>query len=278
MHKEWSLALWKAFQELVGRWIPEGISPGPTERGRCRLPVEVSAIVGFSGPVRGGLRLAGPFSSVRLLAATMVGEHHLEDRSELLDAFSEIANVLTGSVTTRLEGPMGVMRLAPPVLVTGPLHHVGCEQSFCCMNQQFDILGHPFFVEIFTSRDLDVDETESRSALEIGVDTLDPLRDALLPRIRESAGDAARILIRELLPEITREVVREELRRLASETERSSEEAEVTETLRAILAERIETVAREEIRRETRLMLPAIAGQLVREAIGRLTDPDENYR
>lgn len=132
-----------------------GIEAGPSvikpENHPYQPPqADVTAIVGFSGSMEGGVHLSAPEHTAIALAAAFAGETPIGFDELARDAFGELANIVAGAVKGRLTGEHDAqINLTPPQIVTGAdcdMHFTKTLQSTKCY---FKTLYGPFFIEIF---------------------------------------------------------------------------------------------------------------------------------
>ncbi|NGZ26566.1 MAG: hypothetical protein G8345_06730 [Magnetococcales bacterium] len=153
MQDKFLQAIRDAIQEIAETMLFVEIIPGESEHARCSLGADVSAVIGYSSSLKGSMRLAGPQKTVLKLAAALLGEERDVLDKEMEDAFSELANMIAGGVQTRVEGELGMIRMSPPVVISGKNHQVSSDRSFICVSHQFDLDGDPFFTELYYSQE-----------------------------------------------------------------------------------------------------------------------------
>ncbi|MBF0284730.1 MAG: chemotaxis protein CheX [Magnetococcales bacterium] len=241
--KELVTALREAIQEIAETMLFVEITPKQYDDQRCTLGADTSAVIGYSGALKGSMRLAGPLPSVMKLAGALLGEERDTLDKEMEDAFSEMANMIAGGVQTRLEGTVGTIRMSPPVVISGKNHQVSSDHSFQCVSHQFELDGEPFFTEVFYAfgdhpvddpqkygfslavpmprmpgMESVSDEAEAASALAVdGAQLAAAVREAFAREIEGWAQETARDLVRKLLPDLAERLVREEIERIKRE-------------------------------------------------------------
>jgi CheY-specific phosphatase CheX len=113
MNKALFEATARTFEELgFLQPIPEALHP-------LDASTSVVARVAFAGPSRGHLDVVVPGTLLPILAANMLGMDEAQPVSQQLDAFCEIANVITGHFLPDFAGPEAVFNLAPPKVFFG---------------------------------------------------------------------------------------------------------------------------------------------------------------
>ena len=236
-------ALREAIQEIAETMLFVEIIPLQHDDQRSTLGADTSAVIGYSGALKGSLRLAGPHPSVMKLAGALLGEERDSLDKEMEDAFSEMANMIAGGVQTRLEGTLGPIRMSPPVVISGRNHQVSSDHSFQCVSHQFELDGEPFFTEIFFAIgeqkqqyedpqkygfSLSVPmpkmagmEQEGEAPTEVkpvdGAALAAAVREAFAREIQGWAHETARDLVRKMLPDIAERLVKQEIERIKQE-------------------------------------------------------------
>ncbi|MCU0646557.1 MAG: chemotaxis protein CheX [Gemmatimonadaceae bacterium] len=89
-----------------------------TER-QARAPLALTAIVEFTGPMRGRLVLRVSAEVLPSAAANMLGEDDAQHAPLQRDAVGELANVICGNVLPAVAGAEAVFLLSAPRLETG---------------------------------------------------------------------------------------------------------------------------------------------------------------
>lgn len=240
----------EAILEIAETMLFVEIGQGEPQMTKSTLPGDMSSVIGYSGALKGSLRLGGQTPAVLKLAGALLGEERDEVDKEMEDAFSEMANMVAGGVQTRLLDSFGDIRMSPPVIISGPNHEVTSDRSFDCVSKDFQLDGETFFIEIYYSHDSlptgapgegedDSDAAFGFSLMGQGDDesgetpapaapaevseqqVLAAVEGALGDRLdgageqfQEMGREIAREMIRELLPEIAERVVREEIEKI----------------------------------------------------------------
>ncbi|OSM04812.1 chemotaxis protein CheX [Magnetofaba australis] len=138
-----------AVQEIAETMLFLEIEAKESSHGKSEMPVDVSAILGYSGGLRGSVSLSGPESSVLKLASALLGEEREAFDAEMEDAYSELANMIAGGVQSRLESVFGSIKLSTPVIIRGKNHTVTSDHAFECVNHAFALEGDGFCVNVF---------------------------------------------------------------------------------------------------------------------------------
>ncbi|MBF0369611.1 MAG: chemotaxis protein CheX [Magnetococcales bacterium] len=267
--------------ELADTMLFIQIEPGEEGMEPCDLAVNHSSIVGFSGALRGSLRLAGPDSTVLKLAGALLGDVPEKLDADASDAFAELANMIGGGVKNHLESRLGPIRMSPPVVISGEGHGVTREKDFACLSHQFKLDGELFFVETFISEEEPdkaalAEETASSDHWNNGSaeDISDTIEKALAPGIREvireSTSETVGELVREALPRVAEGLVREEIERIKREGDDGLSEASLAKAVESAFTPQVTEIAQTTAREMTRDLLPGIAEKLVQDEIRRI--------
>ncbi len=151
MQDKINAAAHEAVQEIASTMLFVPINPAAASADGTSIEVDVSAIVGLSGGLKGGSRLSSPVESVKALAGALMGEVVDELNADSEDAFGELANMIAGGIQTRLASELGEINLSPPFVIVGKNHKARGDSSDQISKTRFDIDGKPFFVEVFYS-------------------------------------------------------------------------------------------------------------------------------
>ncbi|MBF0622245.1 MAG: chemotaxis protein CheX [Magnetococcales bacterium] len=253
MPERFIVSLREAIQEICETMLFVEVIPGESALTQSPLTGDYSAVIGYSGNLKGSMRLAGPEEAVLKLAGALLGEERGNFDLEMNDAYSEVANMVAGGVQTRVEDWLGPIRMSPPVVVTGRDHRVASDRSFLCVSHLFEISGIPFFTEIYYAQESldnaeirrnnpdaaprldDEDDTAvtinlndgrdvgasggsvSVSALTDSGKLHKAVRSAIEPELQSVMEATARDHVQEVLPEIAEKLVREEIERIKKE-------------------------------------------------------------
>jgi CheY-specific phosphatase CheX len=110
---------------------------------------EVVAVVLIRGVLNGGVRLGGVLSSAAYLAGALLGSPDSITDQDLIDAFGEISNIVTGGIQTRL-AKRGEINLYPPLVYVEDELSECYEDDYDAIRQDLTTPeGHDFFVEVF---------------------------------------------------------------------------------------------------------------------------------
>ena len=118
---------------------PEGQSYEPPQ-------ADITAIIGFTGAVEGGVHLSAPLHAALGLASAFSGEPLESFDATAKDALGELANIIAGAVKERINGSI---YLTPPQVVTGVNHKVVYTKLLESTKCYFRTFNGPFFVEVF---------------------------------------------------------------------------------------------------------------------------------
>ncbi|WP_130470958.1 chemotaxis protein CheX [Candidatus Magnetaquicoccus inordinatus] len=107
---------------------------------------DITAVVGFSGYLQGGVHLSAPFHAAIGLASAFSGETIDKLDDVACDALGELTNIIAGSVKERVND---AVFLTPPQVVTGENHNVSYTKILESTKCYFRTDNGPFFVEVF---------------------------------------------------------------------------------------------------------------------------------
>jgi chemotaxis protein CheX len=117
--KEWlpilELAVQEVFEIMVGSRLTAAATPS-----RSDLPIELTAMVGLSGALRGILTFGCGASPANQIAARMAGEDTILSEGQVWDAVGEICNMIAGNFKNKLTLLDGRCLLGVPAVVSGP--------------------------------------------------------------------------------------------------------------------------------------------------------------
>lgn len=239
-----------AIQEIAETMLFVEIAPGPAGSDRCTMGADVSAVIGYSGAIKGSLRLAGPMPSVLKLASALLGEERDSLDKEMEDGFSEMANMIAGGVQSRLEATVGTIRMSPPVVISGRNHQVSSDRSFHCASHQFELDGEPFFTEIYYSEE----PVPAHAGDKYGFSLTIPMPHAA--GFSESVGEGG-----EIGPSYEAEPAVKTI---------LLDEAALAKAVKEAFASEVTSWSQEVTQHMVRELLPALAEQLVRAEIERI--------
>ncbi|MGN7613756.1 chemotaxis protein CheX [Magnetococcales bacterium HHB-1] len=214
--------------------------------GRSELIGDASAVIGYSGALKGSMRLCGLTPAVLKLAGALLGEERDQLDMEMNDAFAEMANMIAGGIQTRVQDDLGEIKMSPPVIVSGRAHQVSSDHNFSCVNHTFELEGEPFFTEVFyleeslkgkgddvvddggasvglpameTSPGLDDQEKDEEPAAPVieKQTLMSAVEEVFASQIAEITASAVEKEVEETLPKLAEDLVREEIERIKKE-------------------------------------------------------------
>ncbi|MBF0124434.1 MAG: chemotaxis protein CheX [Magnetococcales bacterium] len=145
------VALRQAVEEIASTALALVITAGDSALQRSQLTSDYTAVISYSGAMDGSFCLSGGLAAVTVLSSALLAEESpraIMD-AEMQDAFSELCNMMAGGVQSRLEATLGSIQMSTPVLIAGANHQIFGDPNSICLNQQFTVADHLFFVEIF---------------------------------------------------------------------------------------------------------------------------------
>jgi chemotaxis protein CheX len=126
------------FKTFVGFQLTAG---NPHFSGRAvGVDQDISAVIGFSGDVRGAVVVSMKKEFAIKLADTLVGTTHTEMDDDIVDALGEIVNIIAGNVKNEVPGGEKIVISLPTVIK-------GKEHSFAWPGKQSRILCISFKYE-----------------------------------------------------------------------------------------------------------------------------------
>lgn len=142
-------ALREAVQEIAETMLFTEVACGSWRQGGSPLAVAYSAVLGYSGNLRGSFALSAGEAGAMVLASALLGEERSQMDDEMEDAFCEMANMMAGGMQSRMESLLGPVKLSTPMVIQGAGHKVRSEKHYACISQDFSIAAQPFCVHIF---------------------------------------------------------------------------------------------------------------------------------
>ncbi|ABK44039.1 type IV pilus assembly PilZ [Magnetococcus marinus MC-1] len=155
MKEELSGFITDAVNEIFIAFLAQDVHKGPTvikQDFEDYVPpeAEATAVVNFNGALTGGIHLSAPMHVVIALANSFSGEEANSFTDPMVvDAFGEMANLITGGVQTRLSGEFENIQLTPPTVVYGKQYGIVYQRDLNSVKQYFLAPFGPFFVECF---------------------------------------------------------------------------------------------------------------------------------
>jgi chemotaxis protein CheX len=151
-----ALVIRATIEETVAAFFTDnlGIVAGPSIVKKKDEPYkppqsDVTAIVGFSGSMQGGVHLSAPMHAAMGLAVAFSGKSLLEFDDIGKDAFGELANIIAGAVKGQIGEQINLMS---PQVVTGNDYDISYTKTLESTKCYFRTDNGPFFVEVFFAR------------------------------------------------------------------------------------------------------------------------------
>ncbi|MBF0370563.1 MAG: chemotaxis protein CheX [Magnetococcales bacterium] len=138
-------------------------------------PSEVSSIVGLSGGVGGGVRLASTKVVACQLSNALAGENLGSFSEDTKDAFAEICNILAGGIKGNMEKSVGEIHLSPPSVILGSDFLINYKSDLESVRHFFSLDGDSFYVEVFFQQEKKKDLRIDMALTETTVTILDDL-------------------------------------------------------------------------------------------------------
>ncbi|MBF0295924.1 MAG: chemotaxis protein CheX [Magnetococcales bacterium] len=142
-----------AIEETIAAFFTEdiGLVIGPALTKPIGTPYEppeadVTAVIGFSGAMEGGVHLSAPLHAGIGLASAFCGEELTTLDATVRDGLGELANIVAGAVKSRISEEI---YLTPPHVISGTNYAIMYTRSLNSTKCYFKTNFGPFFVEVF---------------------------------------------------------------------------------------------------------------------------------
>ena len=150
-------AIVESVHDIFLAFLSIEVFPGPSIEKPAFDPyepprTEVTALVGFSGFIRGGIHLSCPLHVALILAGTLAETPFDSMGEEASDAVGELANMIAGGLQTRFDD-YGDICLTPPAVICGTHFGMRYDKNLASIKQYFKVDSGPFFVECFYIQD-----------------------------------------------------------------------------------------------------------------------------
>ncbi|MBF0187535.1 MAG: chemotaxis protein CheX [Magnetococcales bacterium] len=111
----------------------------------------MTAIVGYTGAIRGGIHLSSNLQTALKLAGHLADERFNDINESVIDSFGEIANMIAGGIQTRLSKDLENIDLTPPEIIFGSDYGIRYSNGLSSISEQFTSSFGSFTVECFFS-------------------------------------------------------------------------------------------------------------------------------
>jgi chemotaxis protein CheX len=100
-----------------------------------------TAIVGFSGSMRGSCELRMDSLAARAVCSAMIGDTSIEEDESIDDAIGELCNMLAGGWKNRVPTLLSSCALSPPTVISGRSYkvHMSSPSAKFSRAYQFDV-------------------------------------------------------------------------------------------------------------------------------------------
>ena len=142
--------------ELVDQSVSEifgimlGLTVAPVELQPSNVTgrqPERTAIVGFSGILRGSCGIRFSSQAAHAVASAMSGGMPVEEDSESIDdAVGELCNMLAGGWKGRVRELESECLLSPPAVISGTDYHIHVRKASLTLTRNYRFQGHTFQV------------------------------------------------------------------------------------------------------------------------------------
>lgn len=163
MNEELSDAIMESVQDIFHGFLALELCPGEengpvgqTDHKMVEALValhETSMVVGFTGALRGGVRIETSTLTALNLAGALAGKSFESLSGNVLDILGELVDLVAGGLCTRLSS-YGQIHLTPPIVVVGSQYTLNNSRIFSRVRQFFQVNGDNFFVECYYLKDL----------------------------------------------------------------------------------------------------------------------------
>jgi chemotaxis protein CheX len=109
---------------------------------------ERTAIVGYSGAMRGCCEVQMNQGAATAVATAMLGGTLTEDEESLDDAVGEIANMIAGGWKDRISALSSDCNISPPTVITGRAYKVHMSRPSLKMMRCYCFSGHHIFLTL----------------------------------------------------------------------------------------------------------------------------------
>ena len=109
---------------------------------------ERTAIVGYSGAMRGCCEVQMDHGSAATVATAMLGGMVTEDAESLDDAVGEIANMIAGGWKDRIPSLSSVCNISPPTVITGRAYKVHMSRPSVKIVRCYSFCEHHLFLTL----------------------------------------------------------------------------------------------------------------------------------
>lgn len=134
-------------QEVFARMLGLQIEPTNPQIPESGLGEDRTAIVGFSGAMRGSCEVQVNEQAARAVASAMLGTP-VDDAASLDDAIGEICNMVGGGWKDRVPSLSSLCALSPPTIISGRAYKVHMTRPSDKITRTYHFDGHLLFLTI----------------------------------------------------------------------------------------------------------------------------------
>ncbi|MBF0588081.1 MAG: chemotaxis protein CheX [Magnetococcales bacterium] len=197
MKKELLTAVEESVMEIVETMLFIEVDPGvgvakPSGVQHIPAQAEASVIVGLSGSINGGVRLACSVNVAKFLAGSLAMDQFKSLNSDAKDAFAELGNMIAGGVQTRLVNKLeelGEVDLTPPTVIVGEDYDVEYKSNLESVRYFFRVNKENFLIEVFF-----LENTRTQVSVELDTKSLIQLDD-----LAKERGKSRSVVIKDLI-------------------------------------------------------------------------------
>ncbi len=137
-------SVFEVFARMLGLPVevvsPPELTPGVDE--------ERTAIVGYSGAMRGSCEVQMNRGAATAIASAMLGGGPVEDEASLDDAVGEICNMIAGGWKDRVPALSSLCALSPPTVITGRSYKVHMSTPSIKLQRCYRFAGQHLFLTL----------------------------------------------------------------------------------------------------------------------------------
>ncbi|MBF0614536.1 MAG: chemotaxis protein CheX [Magnetococcales bacterium] len=130
----------------------DGLVDPDTGIAGLALAMECSAVVGFTGAMRGAISVQGAHETVRLLVGALAKRPVTALTLESLELFGELGDLIAGGMRSRLSSH-GEIHAAPPQVIVGQRYIIHNARIYSRVRHTFQFSGGLFLVECHYLKD-----------------------------------------------------------------------------------------------------------------------------
>ena len=112
-------------------------------------PAELTAIVGFSGAMRGSCQIRVGLQAARAIASAMLGGVPMEEHDDSIsDALGELCNMLAGGWKSGIPALSSECALSPPTVISGKDYKVHMHKPSVSLSRIYRFEDHALYLTL----------------------------------------------------------------------------------------------------------------------------------